>query len=122
VTWVGVALAGAAGAVLRYTIERVVGPPRRARLPGAAWIINPTGSLALGVIVGLGLAHGADPTAVTVAGTGFVGAYTVVGPLTFDSLRLWLEDARVTAVVNCLGALVVCVAAAAIGLAVTGAL
>jgi fluoride exporter len=122
VIWVGVALAGAAGAALRYAIERAIGPPRSARLPRAAWIINPTGSLALGVVIGLGLAQGADPTAVTIAGTGFLGAYTVVGPLTFDTLRLWLEGERVTALVNSIGAILACAAAAAVGLALTNAL
>lgn len=120
--WAGVALAGAGGAALRYSIERAVGPSRRARLPRSAWIINPTGSLALSIVVGLGIAHGADPAAVTVAGTGFVGAYTVVGPLTFDTLRLWLEGARVNALVNSVGALLLCTAAATAGLALTNAI
>jgi CrcB protein len=122
VIWLGVAAAGAVGAALRFSIEHVIGPPRRARTSRATWIINPTGSLALGIVVGLGIAHGADPTAVTVAGTGFLGAYTVVGPLTFDTVRLWFEDARAAAVVNSVGALLLCTAAALVGLALTNAL
>jgi CrcB protein len=122
VTVVGVALAGALAACLRFAIERWLGPPARTGLNRSAWLINPSGSLALGVVVGLGIAQGVDPTSITIVGTGFLGAFTVVGPVTFDSLRLWLERARPAAIVNAIGMITVCAALAALGLAATNAL
>jgi len=56
-------------------------------------VVNVTGSLVLGVVVGLSLYHGvADPTR-AVVGTGFVGAYTTFSTFSYDTVRL-LEDGR----------------------------
>jgi CrcB protein len=122
VNWLGVACAGAAGASTRFVIERVVRDRIGTEFPWAAWGINPAGSFTLGVVVGLAVAQGLPLDAAAIIGTGFVGAFTVVGPLTFDSLRLVLEGRRVAALVNSVGALVVCTGAAAIGLAIAGAI
>ena len=120
--WVGVAGAGALAASLRFVLERSVRVRLGEDFPTSAWIINPVGSLALGVIVGLAVAQGLDLEAAAIMGTGFVGAFTVIGPLTFDSLRLAQERRPVAALVNSIGALLVCTGAAAIGLAITGAI
>lgn len=120
--WLGVAGAGAAGASTRFLIERVVRDRFGNEFPWAAWGINPVGSFALGVVVGLAVAHGLSLDAAAIIGTGFVGTFTIVGPLTFDSLRLGLQGRRVAALVNSVGALVVCTSAAALGLAITGAI
>jgi CrcB protein len=122
VIWLGVAGAGACAATFRFVLERGVHNRFGNDFPWSAWIINPLGSFALGVVIGAGVAQGLDPEAATVLGTGFVGAFTVVGPLTFDSLRLGLEGRGWAALVNSVGALVVCTGAAALGLALTGAL
>ena len=120
--WLGVACAGAAGATTRFVIERVARRHFGDEFPWAPWGINPVGSFALGVIVGLAVVHGLSLDAAAVIGIGFVGSFTVVGPLTFDSLRLGLEGRRLAALVNSVGALVVCTSAAALGLAITGAI
>jgi len=122
VIWLGVACAGGAGASTRFLIERVVLDRLGDEFPWAAWGINPVGSFALGVVVGLAVSRGLSLDAAVIAGTGFVGAFTVVGPLTFDSVRLALEGRRVGALVNSVGALVVCTGTAALGLAIAGAI
>jgi CrcB protein len=122
VIWLGVAAAGACAAMLRFVLERGVRDRWGNDFPWSAWIINPLGSFALGVVIGAGVAQGLDLEAATILGTGFVGAFTVVGPLTFDSVRLGLDGRRVAALVNSVGALAVCTGAAALGLAITGAL
>jgi fluoride exporter len=122
VIWFGVAGAGALAATARFVLERIVRNRFGDDFPWSAWIINPLGSFALGVVIGAGVAQGLDLEAATVLGTGFVGAFTVVGPLTFDSVRLAVEGRRAAALVNSVGALLVCTGAAALGLALTGAL
>jgi CrcB protein len=122
VIWLGVATAGALAASLRFALERSVRRRYGEDFPWAAWVINPSGSFALGVVVGLGVAQGLDLDAVVIMGTGFIGAFTVVGPLTFDSLRLTIARRPAAALVNSIGALIVCAGAAALGLAVTGAI
>jgi CrcB protein len=122
VIWLGVACAGGAGASTRFLIERAVRDRLGDDFPWAAWAINPVGSLALGIVVGLAVAQGLPLDAAAIIGTGFVGAFTVVGPLTFDSVRLGLQGRRVAALVNSVGALAVCTATAALGLAITGAI
>jgi CrcB protein len=122
VIWLGVACAGGAGASTRLLIEHVVHDRFGDGFPWAAWAINPVGSLALGVVVGLAVAQGLSVDAAAVIGTGFVGAFTIVGPLTFDSVRLGLQGRHLAALVNSVGALVVCTAAAALGLTITGAI
>ena len=115
--WLAVASAGAMAASLRFVLERAIGDRYGNDFPWSAWFINPLGSFALGVVVGLGVAQGLDLEAATITGTGFVGAFTVIGPLTFDSLRLALAGRRAAALVNSIGALLVCTSAAAFGLA-----
>ncbi|MCJ7436906.1 MAG: CrcB family protein [Acidimicrobiia bacterium] len=120
--WLGVACAGAAGASTRFVIERVARDRFGNEFPWAPWGMNTVGSFALGAVVGLAVAQGLSLDAAAVIGTGFVGAFTIVGPLTFDSLRLALQGRRVAALVNSVGALVACTGAAALGLAITGAI
>jgi CrcB protein len=70
--WIGVALAGGAGALARHWLARTI-------------VVNLTGAFALGVAVGAGL-HG-DARAIVVAG--FLGAYT-----TFSTWMLQTRGAR----------------------------
>jgi fluoride exporter len=122
VIWAAVAVAGAAGACTRFAIERWTETRFGSDFPWASWIINPTGSFLLGVVVGLSIAHGLADDTRTVVGTGFLGAYTVVGPITFDSLRLLLEGRSSAALFNSVGGFLVPTTAALAGLALTGAL
>jgi CrcB protein len=126
VTWVAVAGAGAAGACCRFLVEHAF----RTRgvdtvgttFPWASYVVNPLGSFALGVVTGLGIAHGLSDDWVDVLGTGFCGAFTVVGPVTFDSLRLAVEGAPAAGVANLVLGVALPLAAAAVGLAASGGL
>ena len=87
-TLIAVALAGALGAPARYIVERAT----RARLgqafPWGTFVVNVSGSLALGALTGLVLFHAFDVQARTVIGTGFLGAYTTFSTFAYESVRL----------------------------------
>jgi CrcB protein len=113
----GVTVAGAIGAVLRYLIDRWVQARFESDFPYGTLVINVTGSLILGLLVGSALHHGVSSDWLTVLGTGLIGAYTTFSTFTFDTFRLSGGDARLSAVINLAGSLLAGLAAAAAGLA-----
>lgn len=112
-TAVAVALAGALGAVARYLLDRAVRHRIGHDQPWGTFVVNVTGSLALGVVVGA-LAHGASRT---VLGTGFIGAYTTFSAYAFEAVTLGGRD-RTKAVSYTIASVAAGIAAAAIGLTV----
>lgn len=120
--WVWVALAGAAGALARYAVHRVVESRHAARLPWGTVVVNVSGSLALGVVTGLVIRHGFDPDLRVIVGTGFLGSFTTYSAFAYETFALADDGAVVPAVANVAGSVVAGLAAAAAGLAVTGAL
>ena len=113
----GLAVAGAVGAVLRYLVDRTVQERARSRLPVGITVVNLSGSLVLGVLTGSALHHGVSAAWLTVAGTGLIGAYTTFSTFTFDTVGLMEEGAWGGAAVNVLIGLGAGLGAAAAGLA-----
>jgi fluoride exporter len=85
--------------------------------PWGTFLINVSGSLALGFLTGLALYHGFPDTPKVVLGAGFCGAFTTFSTYTFETVRLVEEGAINEAFRNALGTLVSCAAAAAAGVA-----
>jgi CrcB protein len=120
VTALGVALAGAAGAIARYLVDRGVHRFRDGHWPWGTLVVNVTGCFALGVIWGWVDQHHGDTTLRTIAGTGFCGAYTAFSTFGIETVRL-LESERYAAAARYVAAsLVAGGLAAAAGLAVGG--
>lgn len=110
--------AGAIGAPSRYLLERAAGTRVGHRFPWGTLLVNVSGSLALGVLVGLVLHHGLDPDLRTVAGTGFLGGYTTFSTYAYETVRLGPTRRAVTyAVVSTVAG----IGAAAAGLALASA-
>lgn len=122
--WIGVALLGGAGSVLRMVVDetvksRVVGfgprsAPGRTAFPVGIFVVNVSGAFVAGVLVGAGLGHDASLLALTA----FVGGYTTFSTWMLDTLKL--ADARAVrlAAANVGVSLVVGFAAALAGRAV----
>lgn len=122
--WIGVALLGGAGSVLRMVVDeavksRVVGfgprsAPGRTAFPVGIFVVNVSGAFVAGVFVGAGLGHDASLLALTA----FVGGYTTFSTWMLDTLKL--ADARAVrlAAANVGVSLVVGFAAALAGRAV----
>lgn len=114
----GLMVAGGAGAVLRYLVDRYLQGKVESDFPYGTIFINVTGSLVLGFLTGSALHHGLSPSWVTVLGTGLCGAYTTFSTFTYDTFRLLGSDATTGALANVLVSVVTGVGAAAAGLAV----
>ena len=117
----GVAIAGAIGAPARFVVERMIRARWPADWPWGTFVVNVSGSLALGVVVGLVLAQGVDPDVRTIVGTGFLGAYTTFSTYAHETVRVGTVPRRGLAVAYAFGSVVASVLAAAAGLAITGA-
>ena len=112
-----VALAGGLGAVARFLLDTAVRSRIGTAGPAGTVLINLTGSLLLGLVVGLAGA-GAVPDALRlVAGTGFLGGYTTFSAASVETDALVVARRRAAALANGLGVPVACVALAAAGLA-----
>ena len=114
-----VAVAGGLGAVLRALIIHHMGLRRADPLPVGTLIVNVSGSLLLGLLTGLSLYHGLGPRWLAVAGAGLCGGYTTWSTASWETIHLVHTGHRTEAVVYTIGALVLCVAAAALGIALT---
>ena len=113
----GIAVAGAIGAPVRYLVDGLVAERSEGLFPWGTFLINVTGSFVLGVLAGLALYHAFPSTPKTILGTGFCGAYTTFSTFTYETVRLAEERDFGPAARNVLASLVVPALAAGAGLA-----
>jgi fluoride exporter len=83
-----VALAAGLGAVARYVLDQIVEHKTSGSFPAGTLLVNLTGSLVLGLVVGLGLHHGLAATPTVIVGVGFSGGYTTFSTWAWESLAL----------------------------------
>lgn len=106
------AVAGGAGAGLRYTVDRLIPAPRG--FPLGILVVNVTGSFVLGFLTGLGFLLAPD---VAVAlGVGLLGGYTTFSTVAVESVLLAEKGRWWDAAANLLGTLALAVAAAVGGI------
>lgn len=79
-----VAVLGALGALGRFTVDGAVSARWPSDFPFGTLAVNLTGALALGALVGLGVAG----DGLLVVGTGLLGGYTTFSTWMFESQRL----------------------------------
>jgi CrcB protein len=106
-----VALAGGLGAGARHGLGEWLRPRVSDRLRWSTLAINVSGSLLLGLLVGLG----PDDTWQTIAGTGFLGGYTTFSTASVETVQLALARRPGAAAVHAVGMLVLSVVAATVG-------
>ncbi|WP_375430316.1 fluoride efflux transporter FluC [uncultured Friedmanniella sp.] len=112
-----IALAGGVGAVARLVLDGVLRSRASGRYPVGTVVINLSGSLLLGLVVGL---TGAllPEAARLVLGTGFLGGYTTFSTAAVETVRLADDRRWPAAWAHGLGMLVAGVGLAALGLGV----
>lgn len=112
-----VAGAGGLGAVARFGLDTAIRARTAGRtLPWGTIVVNLTGSLLLGAVVGFGMAGVFDADVGAIAGTGFLGGYTTFSAASFESVQLIRRRRYGAALANGLGVLIACTLVAGLGL------
>ncbi|WP_066462749.1 fluoride efflux transporter CrcB [Sanguibacter suarezii] len=109
-------LAGGAGAATRFWADGVIRSRLTSAVPWATMIINATGSLLMGLLIGLTATSGVPGGLSLVLGTGFLGGYTTFSTASYETVQLLRQERYAAAVASGVGALLVCVALAGLGL------
>jgi CrcB protein len=118
--WIGFVTAAAVGAPLRYVVDGLVSDRVEGAFPWGTFLVNVTGSAALGFLTGLALYHAVPSAPKVILGTGFCGAYTTFSGFSYETVRLLEEGEMGQAFRYALGSVATCAAAAAVGLALAG--
>ena len=117
-----VGLGGALGSMARYGAGVLVGRLWPGLFPLGTLLINITGSLVLGLLAGLVLGQVVSHHWQLIIGTGMMGGYTTFSTASVETVRLVEEGRWRAGLINGLGMLALCTAAAAGGFALGAAL
>jgi len=112
-----VSAAAGGGALLRYEVDRAVARRLGTSWPWGTFVINLSGALLLGLVVGMSLHHGLSETTVDIVGAGFCGGFTTLSTWAWESIALAESREWLGGALNIAGSVVVGLLAAAAGLA-----
>jgi fluoride exporter len=93
VTYLWVALGGAAGASTRFAVAQWAGARWGWMFPWGTFAVNVSGSLLIGLVMAILIARDADPAFRLLLVTGFLGGYTTFSSFSFEAVAL-LEARR----------------------------
>jgi CrcB protein len=99
---------GGAGAVARFLLDGAVSARVRGKFPYGTFVVNISGALVLGVLVGAAVGQGPY----RIAGTGFIGAFTTFSTWVFESHRLGEDGELALGFANLTGSVVAGILAA----------
>lgn len=119
-TALGIALGGGLGAAARYVLDAVVLARTSGPLPWGTVVVNVVGSLLVGLLLGAYETGRIGDTSSVVVATGFLGGFTTFSTASVDVAQLVLTGRWVAASTTAGGMLIVCVGAAAAGVAIAG--
>jgi CrcB protein len=111
-----VALGGATGAAARFAVAQWTGARWGWTFPWGTFAVNVTGSLAIGLVMTLLVARGADPICQLLLVTGFLGGYTTFSAFSFEALSLLEARRWDAAALYVIGSVVLGLLATALGL------
>lgn len=109
--FIGAALTGGVGAALRYLVDLGIARVAGRRFPWGIFVVNLTGSFALGVVTA------ALPDQAFLLGAGLLGGYTTFSTAMLDTVALWRDGERRASAFNAVGMLLLGLLAAGLGLA-----
>jgi len=116
-------IAGAVvGAPLRYLTDRAIQARYGSAFPWGTSIVNVTGSAILGFVTGAALAGDAPHWVQLLVGTGFCGALTTYSTFSYETLRLYEQNAKLQALTNVTASVLAALGAAALGVVVSQSL
>lgn len=113
-------IAGAAvGAPLRYLTDRAVQARHDSAFPWGTFSVNVIGSAILGFVTGATMAGDAPHWVQLLVGTGFCGALTTYSTFSYETLRLYEQNAKLPALANVIASVLAALGAATLGVAVS---
>jgi fluoride exporter len=116
-------IAGAmVGAPLRYLTDRAIQSRHDSNFPWGTFTVNVIGSAILGFVVGASTAADAPHWVQLLVGTGFCGALTTYSTFSYETLRLYEQNAKLAAVANVTASVLAGLGAAYLGQALSQAI
>jgi len=115
-----VGLAGALGALARYSVGRLVAEQTKSTFPWGTLLINVSGAFVIGLIAGLVSAKVLNTTLQAVLATGFLGGYTTFSTMSWETVQLFRSGGRAQGLLYIAGNFVPGLLAAALGLVLGG--
>jgi fluoride exporter len=109
--WVGTGIFGAIGALARFWVGGVVAIKYPSDFPAGTFVVNLSGSFALGLLTGVGL----ESDVLMVLGTGFLGGYTTFSTWMVETQRLGEDGEQILICVYLFGSLLAGLATASVG-------
>lgn len=97
-----VGLGGAAGSVTRYVLGRAVSKRMKKSFPWGTFMVNVSGALLLGIVLGLRV----HTNAALLLADGFLGAYTTFSTFMYEGFHLF-HDNQLNAIIYIAGSLIV---------------
>lgn len=117
-TLLAIFIGGGAGATCRYGFSRFIGARYGGEFPLGTFLINVTGSFALGLLTSLLVVLHRDTALLTaLLATGFLGGYTTFSTYALEGVVLYNDGSRRLAVYTLLGSVLIGLAAAGLGAA-----
>jgi CrcB protein len=120
-TYLAISIGAILGANVRYILGGWVGDHASSTFPWGTFVINVTGSLVIGIVLGLA----ADRTVPwwwrSGIAVGFLGSYTTFSTFSYETINLIRDGSYLAAVANAGGSLVLSLVAVGIGLAIARA-
>ncbi|MGV8981054.1 fluoride efflux transporter CrcB [Clostridium sp.] len=92
-TYVLVAVGGAAGSLVRYSLGKFISEKSKHSFPIGTFILNITGAILLGIVSTIGVSS----NMMLLLGDGFLGAYTTFSTFMYEGFNLFQEKEKLNA-------------------------
>ena len=115
-TYVFVAIGGAAGSLVRYSLGKFISEKSNTVFPIGTFIINITGALLLGIVSTVGVSG----RMMLLLGDGFLGAYTTFSTFMYEGFNLFQEKEKLNAFIYILCSLILGTVGYALGTKIGG--
>lgn len=86
--WIPIAVGGVLGTLARYEIQQLLPLRSPASFPTGTLLVNLTGSLVLGLVMGVAAGTGLDPRLRVALSVGFCGAFTTMSTFGLETTTL----------------------------------
>ena len=111
-----IAVLGGLGAATRFVVDGTVRSRWPHAFPLGTLVVNVSGSLLIGLLVGAHLHHGFAPSWFVASTVGFCGGYTTFSTAMVETVRLAQDGSLGRPVLNAVGSLLLCLAAVTLGI------